>query len=318
LYDIYTTGNPEEDYHELFIQRDYTDNPEIIYWKKYSDALQVYNVRHYVLQYPNGRAVTKQMVDAYLCDDGTPVSVKGIGHNTLEEEMEGRDARLKQSVFTKDALWKINVDGSVQYWDEVFNNLNMNSQHQAPTGYAIKKIYDPNVIYHSTNYETTPNILYRYAEVLLNYIEAKAELGTITQADVDKTIKKLRDRAGMPNLTIDQIVTDPAWDFPELSPLLNEIRRERRIELFAEGRRWPDILRWAAADELIVGKRPKGMKAAQIAEQPYPVDADGFVDPFQLVLPNGYQFKTDRDYLNPIPEQEITLNPKLTQNPGWR
>jgi len=102
------------------------------------------------------------------------------------------------------------------------------------------------------------------------------------------------------------------------SPVINEIRRERRIELACEGFRWDDIARWAAADELIVGKRPKGLRAAQISINPFPVDGDGFLDPFQKALPNGYGFVLGRDYLNSIPQTEIVLNPDLTQNPGWK
>ena len=47
------------------------------------------------------------------------------------------------------------------------------------------------------------------------------------------------------------------------------------------------------------------------------VDEDGFVDPYQTFLPNGYKFNPSRDYLAPIPSNEITLNPNLKQNPGW-
>jgi hypothetical protein len=168
------------------------------------------------------------------------------------------------------------------------------------------------------NFEETPSIQYRYAEVLLNYIEAKAELGQITQAEIDKTIKKLRDRVGMPNLLLANIETDLNWEFPSLSPVLNEIRRERKVELALEDFRWDDIARWAAAEELIVGKRPKGAKAAQFPVPPVlPTDANGFIDPYRNALPNGFGFKVDRDYLNPLPQHELTLNRNLKQNPGW-
>jgi len=87
--------------------------------------------------------------------------------------------------------------------------------------------------------------------------------------------------------------------------------------LVGEGFRWDDIARWAAADEVIVGKRPHGFLASQITTNPFPVDQNGFLDPFQKAIPNGYGFKLGRDYLNSIPESEIVLNDKLTQNPGW-
>ena len=151
----------------------------------------------------------------------------------------------------------------------------------------------------------------------VNFAEAKAELGTIDQADIDKSIKILRDRVGMPNLILSAITVDPDWDFPTLSPIINEVRRERRVELAAEGFRFDDIMRWAAADELIVGKRPHGFKASQLSVNPYPVDANGFLDPYQEKLPSGYGFKIGRDYLNAIPKDQLLLNPALVQNPGW-
>ncbi len=224
---------------------------------------------------------------------------------------------MAQTIATPDQVWKIAADGKTQNWSVIYSSLNSRTDLEAPTGYIIQKGYDPHVIYHVQQYEETPSILFRYAEVLLNYIEAKAELGIATQADIDKTIKPLRDRVGMPNLVIGSIASDAKWEFPTLTPLLNEIRRERRIELVGEGFRWDDIARWAAADEVIVGKRPHGFLASQIKVNPFPVDQNGFLDPYQKAIPNGYGFKLGRDYLSPIPENELVLNDKLTQNPGW-
>ena len=72
-------------------------------------------------------------------------------------------------------------------------------------------------------------------------------------------------------------------------------------------------MRWAAADELLVGKRPHGFLASQIEVNPYPVDENGFLDPHKEKLPAGYGFKVDRDYLNAIPKDQLLLNPNLKQ-----
>ena len=104
-----------------------------------------------------------------------------------------------------------------------------------------------------------------------------------------------------------------------VSDELYEIRRERRVELACEGFRTDDYRRWAA-HKLFKGKRPKGYPfKAEEWSQPIvtPVDSEGFMDPFQKSMPNGYQFDEKRDYLNCIPTNEITLNPELKQNPGW-
>ena len=119
-------------------------------------------------------------------------------------------------------------------------------------------------------------------------------------------------------MIISDIANDPDWDFPLLSPIINEIRRERRIELVSEANRWHDIARWAAADELIVGKRPKGILAQQLLNNNYSVDEHGFLDPYLAALgEGGYAFDINRDYLYPLPINELTLNPNLDQNPGW-
>src|SRR5690625_5296000 len=167
----------------------------------------------------------------------------------------------------------------------------------------------PHMEFYIQKYGEKGLIIYRYAEALLNYAEDKAELDELTQQDLDQSINMLRERVGMPHMNIGTITTDPDWNFPSLSPIINEIRRERRIELSLEGFRWDDIARWAAADELIVGQRPKGFKASQLDENPYTVDEDGFLDPFQTIMPDGWGFELGRDYLNSIPLTEIALNP---------
>jgi hypothetical protein len=317
-FQIYNTGNPSSDYNGLFTLRDYTSTTEALFWKKFSTALSINNQRNYKLEYPFGSSLTKGLADSYLCTDGKPISVSPLfqGYTNITEEMKNRDPRFNQTIFAPANAWKVSGN-DVQTWNDVYSKLNTASNYYALTGYVQRKGYDPLLIYHSTNFEEDPVIHFRYAEVLLNFAEAKAELGTITQTDIDNSIGLLRARAGMPNITLGSIINDPDWHFPGLSPIINEIRRERRVELATEGFRWDDIARWAAADELIVGKRPKGFKGSQIPGTAFPSDANGFLDPFQTALPNGYQFKINRDYLDPIPVDQIVLNDKLTQNPGW-
>lgn len=324
-YDIYSTGQPTVDYQDLFALQDYSSNKEVMFWREYNNELSrgdgdFTNDRNFRMETPTGHTITKELADSYLCSDGNPITNNPLfqGYATLSHEKQNRDPRFFQTIAIPDDIWKIYEDGTIKYWSEAYSKLNTLADYNAPSGYIVRKGYNPHMIYHVQQYEESPSILYRYAEVLLNFAEAKAELGTITQADIDKTVKKFRDRVGMPNLILANITTDPKWDFPSLSPIINEIRRERRIELAAEGFRWDDLARWAAADELIVGKRPHGFLASQITStNPFPVDGDGFLDPFQNAIPNGYGFVTGRDYLNSIPESEIVLNPALEQNPGW-
>ncbi|HBL78097.1 MAG: carbohydrate-binding protein SusD [Bacteroidetes bacterium GWF2_42_66] len=320
LYDVYSTGKPESDYFDFFGLRDYSSNKEVLFWVQTSVALNITTPSTlYHLQFPEQHGLTKSLADSYLCKDGVPIATSPLfkGYANIVDETTDRDPRFKQTIFTPDAVW-YNNNGKITYWSECYAKLFTTAGLTPPTGYTRRKSYNPNVAYHSQSGEEAPSILFRYAEVLLNYAEAKAELGTITQGDIDISIKKLRNRVGMPNLTLAGIPTDPNWDFPTLSPVINEIRRERKIELCLENLRLDDIMRWAAADELIIGKRPKGATKSQFTKKPsYPADEKGFIDVFQVAMPNGWQFNPGRDYLYPVSESQIVLNPNLTQNPGW-
>jgi hypothetical protein len=323
LYGIYSTGNPDEDYYNFHSTlRTYDGNPEVLFWTKFSIDLNFTNTRNYDLLLPRDLSITKQLADAYLCNDGLPISVSPLyrGDNTMADEAIDRDPRFKQQIFTPDAIWQIELSGNIRYYTEVINMINDGTNpNRCHTGYQNRKWYNPREQFRSQNYEENPQITYRYAEVLLNYAEAKAELGTITPADLDLTINKLRDRVAMPHLRLDNITVDPNWDFPSLSPIINEVRRERRVELAYEGFRTADILRWAAAKELIVGKRPLGAKNAQFpGSKTTNVNSNGYLDPFLTRYPDGWQFKLDRDYLDPVPQAQITMNKNLTQNPGWQ
>lgn len=321
LYTIYSAGDPQHDYYDLFGLRDYSGNSEVLFWTKMNVNLGIHShSKLYRMETPTGYGITKELADSYLCTDGQPIAGNTLfkGYTNLAIETENRDPRFRQTVFTPQVPWMIEQNGTVRSWQEVYERLYTNSTYSSATGYMRRKDYNAVLAYHHLNFEETPSIQYRYAEVLLNYIEAKAELGQVTQSDIDLSIKKLRDRVAMPNLLIQSIPQDPNWEFPALSPLLNEIRRERKVELALENFRWDDIARWAAADEIIIGKRPKGAFASQFPNKPVlPIDVDGFVDPYAAAMPAGFGFRTDRDYLDPISINELALNPALGQNPGW-
>ena len=325
LYDIYSTNKPSEDYYNLFgVLKDFSTNPEVMFYIKRDHDIAFIHTgeteRNYRMRNPIGNSLTKGLADSYLCTDGLPIALSPLfmGHSTISEEFQNRDPRMLQTFAPPDAVRRIDPNGEIgDYWSWIYERINTGSDFLCPAGYPMRKGYDPDMNNHVYGNEANPSIVYRFGEVLLNYAEAKAELGTVNQSDLDKTINKLRDRVGMPHLTLASIAVDPDWDFPTLSAIINEIRRERRIELMGERFRWDDIARWAAADELIIGKRFKGAYAAQYTVNPFSVDADGFLDPHYIRVPNGYGFDPGRDYLTSIPLQEIVLNPNMTQNPGW-
>lgn len=318
-------------YASLFKQRDYSNNKEVLLWRKYSAADNL-TTTWGAYYYGYGRGLTKSMIESYLCMDGKPIAISKLyqGDATLKNVVANRDPRLSQTIFVDDGKHIFFDDDQSTFKVPAFEGVSANS---CPTGYQLYKSFNHNYLECINQKSTIGTIYFRYAEALLINAEAKTELGVITQADIDITINALRKRVGMTEglLDISNIATDPNWEFKNISPLLNEIRRERKVELACEGFRLNDIFRWAAADELLVGKKPKGAVKAQWANYPNvtpafveaweerEVDENGYIDPYKSysAMDNGYQFKIDRDYLYPIPTTELTLNPKLKQNPGW-
>lgn len=330
---VYQLDNAGVDfgYWKLFNQSDYSGSKEIMFWRKYSitDNPAFGNNWVITIKRGGGRGITKNLVDAYLCTDGQPISGNNLysGDNTLLQVVANRDPRLNQTICTPDGKHTLLQSLPV----EIFTLPGFTGaiSDKTATGYQSYKGLNPDPVMQQniSNIGYTGLIYFRYAEVLLNFAEAKAELGTLTQADLDISIKKLRDRVGMPNLTISAIQNDPNWEFPELSALINEVRRERRVELAVEGFRKDDIFRWASANKRLLGWKPKGAKRDQwngafpaSVLNAYPVDANGYIELYQNIgaMSSGYKFNLNRDYLSPVPQNELTLNPKLLpQNPGW-
>jgi starch-binding outer membrane protein, SusD/RagB family len=321
---LYSTSKPDVDYGKLFNSDDLNSMTEAILWRKYGVALtQYHNSQRYLSLSGGGTGVTKALVDSYLCTDGQPIASSPLykGDRSLVNVVTNRDPRLKQLIWVPGDAMQI-VSGQV-IATFTKSKIDGGGEDRNTTGYQLKKGADatsPGISTPGTS--VTANVIFRYAEVLLNYAEAKAELGTITQADIDLSINKLRTRAGMPGLQLISITTDPNWDFPLLSPVINEVRRERRVEFACEGYRFDDLVRWRA-HSLIVGKRPKGawfdqsqFPALVIGKTIY-IDSNGYIDYLQVALPSGWNFVPGRDYLTAVPPTEITLNSNLIQNPGW-
>ena len=149
--------------------------------------------------------------------------------------------------------------------------------------------------------------------------EIQAELGAISQTDLDKTINLLRDRAGMPHLTMTP-EPDPANNMG-VSDLIWEIRRERRVEMmYAQNDRYYSLQRWNQLDKLDTAKYPDQARGAYVGNfvgtdllDQITVDADGYIN-----CSNGNTRTYDSKYmLFPIPSGQRDLNSQLNQNPGW-
>lgn len=314
-------ATPRWNYWRLFNQKDLSSNTEMILWKKFDKSLGLTHFGQNNLSYHgDNTGISKQLVDAYLAIDGKPVSISPLymGDDSIARLIRNRDPRLEQTILVRGHPRYI-VDGDTTKFNEPAINLAAGQRNT--TGYQLFKGAAPDDADGSGS--VTASIAFRYAEVLLNYAEAKAELGEATQAVLDASINKLRARVGMPSLLVTVGFTDPAWEFPTLSPLLNEIRRERRVELALEGFRFDDLMRWRA-HHLI--KRPLyGAKYQQFVGKTFnpplpdiPVSGDGYIYPLKNTpAAGGWQFNENKNYLAPLPTSELTLNPNLKQNPNY-
>lgn len=181
------------------------------------------------------------------------------------------------------------------------------------TGYKLHKYYN-NLNTGVQNQDFADAPIFRMGEVLVNHAEASFELGQFTQAVANVTINKLRERGKVAALNIGSITPDPTRD-PDVDPVLWEIRRERAVELMAEGFRPNDIRRWKKF--VTYGGEEKLGRWVNNANFGNKLSIQGgankgYISPFGVPpgVPEYY-------YLAPIPSNQIVLNPNLVQNPGW-
>ncbi|SIN66330.1 RagB/SusD family nutrient uptake outer membrane protein [Chitinophaga niabensis] len=315
-YSIYKTGNPQKDYYNLFIQEELRGNKETILAMRYIKDVSMHNLTRQISDvWP---ALTKNFVRSFLDKNGVPTALSPLyqGDETLDKEMIDRDPRFSQIVATRGFSFTNNPNGTR-------DEMTLPRIPGVVTGYAAVKNYSPDPAQWNANQSTLDLFIFRYAETLLIYAEAKAELGEADQAVIDKTINKIRERVGMANMVIATLVKDPQSIFPTLPVLLDEIRRERRIELVGEGFRFDDLLRWKAGNLINNAETILGMKLTPALRAQYPtnqvsnvqVDANFYIRVYPNIAARTWN---DKMYLFPLPTNELTLNPALLpQNQGW-
>ncbi|MEB2780462.1 RagB/SusD family nutrient uptake outer membrane protein [Algoriphagus sp. C2-6-M1] len=338
MYSIYSTGNPASDYRVLFTSENPV-NSEVMLAVVYNNALRRWHNITWKFNsatYGARWGLNKQFVNTYLMTDGTRFSEKeGFDELVFVDEMKNRDYRLGQTVRS---LGYTRNDGSPAPPNFGYTF----------TGYHILKHSLDNKALDGISESNNSIPLIRYAEILLNYAEAKAELGQFDESVWKQTIAPLRERAGVNAVvpsTADSYLQNTY--FPGISDkFLLEIRRERSIELCYEGFRYDDLLRWKKG-ELI--EMP--WKGIYVPGLNIPMDLDGNDTPdvaFVQTVPDSkvagviyfiidgsasqlsagikghliWRDDEDRDfsekkYLHPISNTDIVLNPNLEQNPGW-
>jgi hypothetical protein len=292
-----------------------------MYWRRYQLGVFTNHVQSYHRSYNGG--ATKSMVEDYLCSDGLPISLSPLykGDAQIEDVFENRDPRLRQTILhPEDVAYYHFGNNDTRPYPRLSG---MEGGLTNETGYQIIKVYDNGPAYATYNTSATPAIVLRFGEVLLNYAEAMAELGTITQDDLDISINRLRDRVGMPHLDMSNVPVDPRYTNDGVSPLIVEIRRERRVELFMEGFRYDDLRRWKQGKKLEIPSYGIRWDEAAIARYPKAnvksseVDGVPYVDVYKGTDWANPVFDEAKHYLWPIPLSDLAQNPAIGQNPGW-
>lgn len=297
----------------------------------------------------NCESATGRFVNHYLRKDGTPIQeITGWETLSYADQFTDRDPRLAQSV------------QAPGYVDEGAVAPSYLALNKTITGYRIIK-YVCTSAQNQGAKSVTDHPLFRYAEVLLNYAEAKAELGELTQDDIDKSVNVIRERAGVAPMRGVPTAADDLMEqyYPNASgsqlAAILEVRRERTVELFAEGFRQWDLLRWKEG-RWLTPRSTKGFSGIfikSLGEQD--LDNDGTPDAYfykGASAPNGisksipieniirigtthtlsngdsgyltyyasenYTWNESRDYLWPIPLEQIqATSGALTQNKGY-
>ncbi|MDL2306273.1 RagB/SusD family nutrient uptake outer membrane protein, partial [Bacteroides sp. OttesenSCG-928-D19] len=321
-------------------------NPEIIFGKAYgeNDFSTVSTGHVHTRNMEGSNAFTRNVLDLFLYADGLPmaktslkvpvetsynnvVGLDGEG-NPLPDGLGQRDPRLLKSIWTiNDELEGDDFVG----WMKTGKGKYYPFDSQRPKGYPCKKAFFGSMWEQSSgNKDFTDKIIIRYAEMLVSYAEALYERnGSISDGQLNETVNKLRDRVGFEVKLTNAFVSEHGLD------MLEEIRRERTVELLGENFRYDDIIRWKTAEKVLPVDLIGPICLADEMQNPSLhgdfagrlTDASGYVDgSFVYGQPSTYviefkgarSFNPQRDYLYPIPTFEIAQSDfNITQNPGW-
>lgn len=279
---------------------------------------------------------TKEFVNTYLNLDGTPFTrAADYATRNFQEEFKKRDHRLAQTIMGLNFSKKINGIETAYA-----PNLGITL-----TGYQVIKFNIDDDSYETVgnSYNSLP--IFRMGEIVLNYAEAKAELGEFDTNVWNVSIRPLRERAGVvgnPPTAADPYLVE-YFDNSISDMYLLEVRRERAIELFFEGQRWDDLMRWRMGDlfrkswssmyipakNTVYDLTGNGATRYAVVDTA-PADPEVGViyidlskrseytyDNGYLIINNSDIFWETKKYMFPLPTNVVVKNPNLGQNFGW-
>jgi starch-binding outer membrane protein, SusD/RagB family len=341
------TGVDSLSYRYLFILDDAASNPKGLTKTANKEFLLASKYDYTLLQgaanltHTGGGGISRKLMDMFLCKDGLPYSVSPLakGYALMTDEFDNRESRMtcitgkpRQKYWGFSSAYGANY--ALANYLTVFNwpsyiNVSYPDLSNGGSGYGSRK-WSSESINRNDNQESYDYPQIRLAEVYLTFAEAKCELnnGTLSDADLNISINKIRARAGAAPLTNALIAP-----YPSLT-MLSEIRRERTLELLSENTRFNDLFRWGIAEQEL-NQVPKGM-IVQYKGQPTEIAT--FTNPYTnkpAYKASTYAFGVDattgavilsgppnvpmvkKNYLTAIPQDQITLNANLLQNPGY-
>ncbi|WP_071145045.1 RagB/SusD family nutrient uptake outer membrane protein [Bacteroides ihuae] len=293
------------------------DNKEYIFYRRHDETLSPIgkNITHNCLK--NVQYINRKLANMYLCSDGLPIekSLKFQQYAKMASEFQERDNRMKNTLLANGVMYWGNKDEECRIdWKGVSGEDKAHAKAcdvRSGSGYQNQKwATERNV---KDTYEGYDYPIIRYAEVLLNYAEAVYERdGKISDEDLNISLNLVRCRVNsdIPKLS-NSFVQQYSLDMRE------EIRRERTVELFNEGFRVDDLKRWKTAEiempQDILGIKWAGteFESAWGAAGSITKNEDGC-----LIMESGRTWST-KNYLYPLPADQLQLNPNLGQNSGW-
>ena len=333
-------------FRSLFVSLDLSSNKEIIHWRQYGETIGSNMSDLLMMTSSSDRySLSRSLQESFLTKEGKPyATVSGYDKKSFAEVFADRDPRFAETFAYPGVKQEIN--GQISY----------HVPNPQRGGYSMGKyfmrVHNRDTYKGASLGQYNGLSLYRYAEVLLNYAEAKAELEQLTAEVANQTVNLLRNRVGMPSFDANREVDATLRSlYPNITdPILLALRRERRVELAGEGFRLSDVNRWYAGKvfELAISKQ-----GAYVPSMPYVYTVPGqssagygvaatasgktganvkwyYLDKEDFYLSgnasSGFiqnkgddnrHFDEPKDYYRPIPRQQIILNPALIQPPGW-
>nr|WP_321376653.1 RagB/SusD family nutrient uptake outer membrane protein [uncultured Bacteroides sp.] len=301
--------------------------------------------------------MTRKLSDMYLCSDGLPVHLSPLfkGYTDMNAELENRDYRLTACVSpAMDYAWGWGMYKTGARYDVDIYSLAQATYQSVPnlrnagSGMGGRKFRSELASIGADGDEAMDCMHIRFPEILLIYAEATCELGngSISDADLDYSINKVRARGGVAPLNA-ALIAKAASLGGQLT-FLGEIRRERAVELYGEGQRLADLCRWGIAEQELAGQPRCGAYIEYNGTDSYlktlinPTDNKpvyvassyaGLINDHKITYSYAGLTPTEpgaivvelaanrkfalKNYLQPIPTDQIKLNPNLKQNPSW-